>query len=262
MKKRTLALTFALLTAPSPALAYTIYLKDGSTIVSPTKYEVDGNRAIITLPSGTKTFLDLAEIDVPRTDRENLTNIGDAKVVGQDGTVTTLVPDQPKPREKPTLQDLVAQRRASAQVAEAEQIKRPVPVNDAPLPRTPAGSVDLSRLPGSPFHDLELAAEVSRFFAGNSIEGISIYQGTARDRILIEVTVASEASVFNALKTAANAMVKVGEVHGDAIAAIELNLVTQRRQRAGQFTLTPDLAQQLASRSIELTEFFVRYVEF
>lgn len=258
MNKNATTLILALMLA-SPALGYTIYLKDGSTIISPTKYTIDGTRALITLPGGTKTFIDLAEIDIPRTDRENLTNYGDAKVVGPDGTITTMVPDTPPPPEKPTLQDLVAQRRAAAP---PEQVRRPVTENTTPLVRTPSGAIDLTRIPSSPFHDLELAAEVARFFQGNNIEGISLYQGSERNRLLIEVTAGSEASVFSALKTAANAMVRVSETRGAALAALEVSMVNQRRQRAGQFTLTPEISKELAAGSVEVSDFFVRYVEF
>lgn len=255
---RALALMLAL---ASPAMGYTIYLKDGSTIISATKYEIDGERALITLPGGTKTFLRLAEIDIPRTDRENLVDYGDAKVVGEDGSVTTMTNDVPPPPKKPTLQDLVAQQRAVAPPP-PEPHRRAEVQNTGPLPRTLSGSVDFSKLPGSPFHDLELAGEVARFFAGRNIEGISLYQGTENDRLLIEVTTGSEASVLNALKTAANALVQIRDSRGAAISAFELNLVNQRRQRAGQFTLTPELATELTSGSIQLTDFFVKYVEF
>ena len=56
-----LAATIATLVA-APALAYTIYLKDGSQIVSKTKYVVRGDKAIIVLPSGTETQLPFAPL--------------------------------------------------------------------------------------------------------------------------------------------------------------------------------------------------------
>jgi hypothetical protein len=51
--------------------SYKIFLKDGSQISAKEKYIIKGDRAIITLPNGTQTFILLSNIDVPRTEREN-----------------------------------------------------------------------------------------------------------------------------------------------------------------------------------------------
>ena len=61
------AIAFAL--AAGPALAYTVYLKDGSKIVASEKYKVRGEKAIVKLTNGTETMLPLAEIDVARTEK-------------------------------------------------------------------------------------------------------------------------------------------------------------------------------------------------
>lgn len=249
----------ALLVA-APASAYTVYLKDGSTITSENKYIVDGRRAIITLPSGTKTFIALSEIDVDRTDRENSVNYGDAKVVGADGTVTTLVQDAPPPPPKPTLQTL-AQRRAETQPPATQQRRQTVQPAGS-IARTPSGAVDFTKLPGSPFAKLDIAAEVGRSIASRSVEGLSLYQGSQADRILVEVVTNSEAAVFNALQASAKALIQVRESRGNAVGAIELLMRTQRRQLAGQFTITPELAAELQAAGPDVSTFFVRHVEF
>lgn len=61
----------ALLVAVSPLSAYTIVLRDGSTVQAQSPYRVEGERAVITLQNGTQTFLSLSEIDVERTAAAN-----------------------------------------------------------------------------------------------------------------------------------------------------------------------------------------------
>ena len=51
--------------------AYTIVLKDGSTLVAKEKYTVQNGRAIITLLNGTQTFVPADRIDVKRTEQAN-----------------------------------------------------------------------------------------------------------------------------------------------------------------------------------------------
>src|SRR5947199_1264929 len=53
------------------ASAYTIFLKDGSSLVARQKYTVQNGRAIIILLNGTETFVALDKIDIPRTDAAN-----------------------------------------------------------------------------------------------------------------------------------------------------------------------------------------------
>ena len=39
-------------------------------------------------------------------------------------------------------------------------------------------------------------------------------------------------------------------------------MATDRRTRAGQFLLTPERARELASKELDVTAFFIKYVEF
>ena len=73
MYRRSLTLTVLLVLGLAiPAHAYTIYLKDGSTLIAKEKYRVEEGKAIITLQNGTQTFIDASEIDVARTERTNM----------------------------------------------------------------------------------------------------------------------------------------------------------------------------------------------
>ena len=76
-----------------PAAAYTIYLKDGSTINAEKKWEEIDGKAVITLPGGIRSTLDLGEIDIERSVRANKDNLGTATVI-----------DGPNPRtERPAV---------------------------------------------------------------------------------------------------------------------------------------------------------------
>src|SRR5436305_5662476 len=86
-----------------PLLAYTIYLKDGSSIQAKEKYKVVGERALITLPNGNQTFLALKQIDTARTDQANQTDYGSAVVINDNR------PQTPNPalQPQPSLTDLI-----------------------------------------------------------------------------------------------------------------------------------------------------------
>ena len=101
-----------LLSAGSLA-AYTVHLKDGSSIVAKKKYTVQGDKAILVLPSGTETALPLAEIDVAKTDADNQDDLGTAIVI-ENGKATDLTQTAPPPPRKQTLKDLLQQRAAAS----------------------------------------------------------------------------------------------------------------------------------------------------
>ncbi|HBL26256.1 MAG TPA: hypothetical protein DD490_05405, partial [Acidobacteria bacterium] len=83
LRRATLCILVALLAA-APLAAYTIYLKDGSTVQSKGKYRIEGNRAYIVLPNGTASVLDARLIDVKRTESANQADYGGNAVILQD----------------------------------------------------------------------------------------------------------------------------------------------------------------------------------
>src|SRR4028119_2010381 len=105
--------TLAFLTA-GPLAAYTIYLKDGSTVQSKGKYRVQNGKAYITLPNGTQTFIDAKEIDVKRTDEANKADYGGNAVIPQEATPP---PGAPPPRPCTTARGIDAKRTDEANKA-------------------------------------------------------------------------------------------------------------------------------------------------
>jgi hypothetical protein len=246
----------ALLAAPALLPAYTIVLKDGSTVQAKEKYKIQGNRALITLPNGTQSFLDVRTIDVARTEKANQVDYGTA-VVLRDTPASAPPPPQPQGKR---LADLIA-RDKSAPRDLPEVRREPTTRREGPVGRTRSGAPDLNAMVRKPFSSLEAAAELQTFFRAQEIEEVAIYQGTQADRPLLEVTTNSEAAVFRALTVGSNALLHVRQTN-PRVAALELLLLTPSKERAGQFVLTPEMAEDLVARKVEVGAFYVRNVQF
>ena len=251
----------AALTLAGPAMAYVVVLKSGDKIVADKEYRIEDGKAIIELPNGTSTFIDADEIDVEATKKANEEGYGKALVIeGSEARARTDADSRPDQEKRKTLADLAASR--GGQV-ELEPYRREQPASPAAeVIKTKAGFVDLQSLPRRPFRDVELAAEMQRFFRGQGIDNVELYQGTQTTRPFAEITTNSEASVFRALEIAAEALLAVQQDHPDKVTALELLLATPERERAGQFVLTRDLAQDLVGDHVEVAHFFVQHVQF
>lgn len=253
---RACLLAAAGLLAAGPLLAYTIYLKDGSSIQAKEKYRVVNGRAIILLLNGTQSFVDAQQIDVRRTEEANRVDYGGNAVVIQ----TPQSPAPPPPTQNRKLSDLVASRSDSQ--LELPQARRSGPQEDPRVrARTKAGFQDLSTLARKPYPQLEVAADIQAFFRSQGVDEVEIYQGTEGGRPLLEFSTPSEAVVFRSLQVAANALLHVRDTQ-PKVSGFELLMMTPDRQRAGQFVLTPELAAQLAAKSLEVSTFYLRNVQF
>lgn len=252
---RTRAITLCLLLlalVATPALAYTIYLKDGSRLLAKTKYVIEGDRAIIVLPSGQKTSFPAAEIDVERTEAANQQNLGTAIVI-EGGKAQDLARNQaPPPKE--SLQDLIQKR--GAEVAEP-----PPPVQS----RAPVGA-EVRRRPDpagrTPFRNPALANELKAFLITRGVAA-EVYQGSTAQRARLVFETRSEGAAFKALLATAAAFVDVRERFPGQLEALQLQLdVPDSTGSAGRFTMTPEQAAALVGGRIELTRYYVDNVEF
>ncbi|HZF11506.1 MAG TPA: hypothetical protein VFE33_22175 [Thermoanaerobaculia bacterium] len=257
-------LTVLTLLSVSPLFAYTIFLKDGSSIQSKEKYTISGDRAVIILPNGTETFVPAKKIDVARTDQANVNDYGSAVVI--DDTHQAPQQAQPAPAPKKTLADLIQNKTA---------VPRPLPqarrethngTNGASavpgvLSKTKAGFLDLSTATRKPFAQADVITELQQFFHSQGVEEVEIYQGTSGDRPLIEVTTNSEGAVFRSLAVGATALLRLRDKH-PGIGSCELLLMTPGKERAGQFVLTPQLAADIVSKNVEVSAFYLDHVQF
>ena len=251
MLRRTLSVALIALLAAAPIAAYTIYLKDGSRLIAKEKYTLDGERALILLQNGTQTFLAASEIDVPRTEAANRNNYGTAMVL-EDGKFIEAAPTTEAQRQE-SLTDLAGR----TQTQPREQARRSVPTRP-----TSGDYLDLLSSQRQPFRNLDLSAEIQEVFLAQGVAAVQLSQGTAADRVLLEVTTDSEASVFRALEVAADALLHVRTRTSAPVAAFEIVLVTSSGARGGQFLLTPGMASELADGEIELPAFYVQNVQY
>ncbi len=255
---------FCLLTAglTLPAAAdYLVVLKNGNRIEAREKYEVRGDTAIVTLLNGTRVSYQLDQIDAAATEEVNSSGFGSAVQID-----TFEEPEPPTPEEvdgpKATLSDLINQRSAGLRRLPGSRREARPELETSDVPRTEAGFTDLLSLPRQPYGELEIAGELQKTYRTYQVDSVSIFHGTGGDRPLIEVSTNSEASVFRAVTVSAKALLDAREQYGNRLGGIDLLLITTENQRAGQFRLDSEMADELMSRQIEPAEFFLKYVQF
>ena len=257
---KSLAVLVALLLFAAPAWGYIVFLQDGSQLNTKSAPEVrDDGLAYLFLINGTMTTLDPNEIDFEKTRKENAgANLGSARLIEASGESRSLKVEDAKEDEQ-TLGGLISGGQTSLSLPENR--RRQIAGQEA-IPTTPAGFVDLVALRRMPYEDAEVSSELQRYLQGQGVEGASLYMGTEPDRLLLEVTANSEASVFKIVKDAANALVQMHRQFPDRVAALELVMLTDAQVRAGQFVLTPELAGELVTGKMDAPSFFYRHVQF
>jgi hypothetical protein len=261
--KRTLSwsvLAVLALLLASPLAAYTVYLKNGTTIQAKGKYQIRNGKAYILLANGTQSFIAASEIDIRKTDEANTSDYGGNAVILDQGNRNAQGQPAPPPRQK-KLSDLIASRTTPRELPGARR-ETPPPADAARVVKTRAGYADLALMARRPYPQTDMLTEMQQFFHSQSIDDVEVYSGTRADRPLVEITTASEGSVFRALSIAANALLHTRDRFPDKIAGFDLLLTTPSRERAGQFVLTPEMAADLVAKKIELTAFYVQNVQF
>ena len=261
-----LAAAGLLLLAAGPLAAYTIFLKDGSSLEAREKYTVQGGAAVILLINGATARLPLVQIDVPRTEAANASDFGSATVVRGPAAA----PQPTATQRGQTLGELVSQRRGLPPPPPHRPENAPFPTSNAAaaeapkggLTRTPAGNIDFLRVPRTQAARMGLATTVGELLRSHGVNNVGIYEGSQPGRLLLEVTANSEGAVFQAIAGSAQSLLDLEAKQPRAVGAFELFLATDRRSRAGQFLLTPERARELVSKQLDLTAFYLKYVEF
>ncbi len=249
-----------LLVSP-PVWGYIVFLKDGSQLTTKSKYRIEGDKAILILPSGTEASYDAALIDFEKTDAVNVVDYGNAKLLEGVGGPKLLAKNVEIEDEDAGFGEFISGRSLALPEVRRRNPEASASADDGP-PTTPAGFIDLLALRRKPYPNTEITTEVLGYLKGQGIDRVRIYQGTESDRPLIEIVAASEASVFKALQDSANGLVQIHERFPRDVAAFELLLMNESQALAGQFILTPERANLLASGQLNPSTFFLRFVEF
>ncbi len=238
-----------------PLAAYTIYLKDGSTVQAKGKYRIEGTKAYIVLPNGTQSFIKAAEIDVKRTDAVNQSDYGGNAVILQEASPSS--DGTPPPAAQRRLSDVIAKRGA-----ELPNTRQPVKGSPGDIVKSINGHPDLTSIPRRDYEPAEIAAEIRRFFSGQGIPDVMVYTGTQPSHPLVQVTVGTENEVFRGLAVGATAILHIRDRFPGKVGAFDLLLVTATGERGGQFVLTPEMASDLVAKKVQLAAFFIENVQF
>lgn len=236
--KRILIASFAFALSASAGFAYNVKLKDGSIIFARSKYEVKGNKAIITLQNGTVTQIDLSTIDVAGTEQYNKDNPGNviALVEGQEKEVNIPVL---KPRPTVSLQDVIIQRKTR-------------------LNEPPAKASERSEDGAGSWQPVEASVEAA---FRKVLDGAAItqYRLTAyRGKLRLLATANSEEAVFNMLSAAARALADLLERGKPS--AVDILITTSAGEPAGSFEMGSEQARQLVNGSVSVADYFVKNV--
>ncbi len=260
-----LAFALVLLFTATASFAYTVHLKDGSKIIAKSKYRIEGDKAFITLPSGTETFLPADQIDVERTRLANTKELGTAIVI-EGGKRRILKPGkaytQPRARRPSDITRTTVGDAGAPTLANWRSNPLDEPVKASSKEALATGALNLATLKHIPLADAELATEIESLLASQGIDAVRVFQGTNSRRPFLRVIAGSEATVFRTLTACASALGQLRENHGNQVEGLELLMLTATRTDAGQFYFTPQLARQLNDKEIEPSEFFLRNVQF
>lgn len=242
MKSRIASIALAALAFGSAvALAYNVKLKDGSIIFARSKYEVKGNKAIITLQNGTVTQIDLSTIDIPGTEQYNKDNPGNVIALMQGEDHEVKLPTI-KPPPTISLQEVIRQRKTKI----GELFNKPAEAESAS-----AGAA-------SSFQPVESGVE-SVFRRVLDGAAMTQYRLTSfRGKLRLLATVNSEEAVFNMLSASARAL-------GDLLergkpTAVEIVLTTGSGDSAGTFEMSSDQARALVNGNLSVADYFIKNV--
>ena len=251
------------LMGPSILQAYTIVLKDGSTIQSKTKYEIRGDKAYILLVNGTQTVLDLNEINIEKTDETNLMDVGDALLI-DGGEVRLINPKTELKKKELSLTELsrIAREAKATAELENETDDQTEILNLEDLPRTLSGNIDLLGLPRRLYRSEIVIRAFATAFAELEALDSSFYDGTQNSRLFIEVITNDEDMVFALLKATSEVFLSLDQAQKGVPETVELLLLSGGRERAGQFAIDRVRAEELTSEAITVQRFFLQYVEF
>jgi hypothetical protein len=204
----------------------------------------------LTLTTGTITSYPLQLINVVETERYNQMGLGDALMIEElsvDGeTLAT-----PTPRTalgKVTSLDLGN----TGDTPELSAAMEPTP--------TPTPGIELQ---GAKYHDERIDQAFSKIFDDKDLLIYKTSQGSQPEYFFVQATTDSEAEVFKALETVAEAYVAINHLLSDlSPKAVELKMVQTSGKPAGTFRLTPDEAKELVSGKTPTQTFYIKHVIF
>ena len=202
------------------------------------------------LQSGQETAIPLAAVDLEKTETMGKMAKGSAMVIDrvQDEDAAAL-------KQARTVADLMRER---------STLPTPAPLAEntsRSLRYTPAGNVDFLNSSRRQLTPPARAALVESLLDSHGLSAAAAYQGTQANRVLIDIVTATRGEVFEALQSSAKMLLELRQAWPE-VRGLELAMATGTRSRAGQFVLTPEQAELLASGGTTPAEYFVANVLF
>jgi hypothetical protein len=245
VKKLVLPLVVvALLAASWASGTYVIVLKSGKRVVGREKYVVKGNNALIQLKNGALTAVPLSQIDLPKTEKLNAENLGDAVSLDWvDGTETP-----PTPTPTPSVAGLGRIRSQVGQIF--GEAAKPTPT------------------PGIMFRDSKYSdVQVEKLFQ-EGLESYHLYlyrtsAGTRPEYLFVEVSVNGQPEVLKTLQAVSLTYHLLAQKSPErSPAQVEVQMINESGKEAGLFRLTALEAAELATGKITPEDFFIKKVIF
>jgi hypothetical protein len=231
------------------AEGYVVILKSGHKIRCKEPMRVEGQNAILTLSTGTVTSYPLQLIDVVETERYNQMRLGDALMIEE---LSVAGETLPTPTPRTALGSVTTIDAGGSESPVLGTTREPTP--------TPTPGIELQ---STKYHDDRIDQAFSKIFDDKELLIYRTSQGTRPEYFFVQTTTDSEAEVFKALETVAEAYVVISELHHDlAPKAVELKMVQTSGKDAGTFRLTPDLAKELVSGKTPTQTFYIKNVIF
>jgi len=243
-----LMLLASLLVATSaPATkGYIVILKNKKMLRARQPIEVVGDKAMITLVTGTLASYPLDKVDLVETERYNQLRLGDAILIDE---LTIDAAPQATPTPRIPLGEYASITAGDAMLGST--------LDPTPTP-TPG-----IRLHSRAYHNSRITDAFAAFFEERTLYIYRFSVGTQPDYLFVQMITDNEREVFKVLEAVAEAFAAVHELHERiAPAAVELEMVSTSGRPAGTFRITPGMARSLASGDVPVEQFYVSNVIF
>lgn len=233
MRKALMIVAVAVFVSMPAFAAYWVVLKDGTKYHAKTKWTVVNGKAVIPLMNGSTIAVDLASIDMAKS--EETTRLGGGKMIAMDQEEAPM-------KSQSSLGTAIKLRKLQQQQAAAA-------ATETTATAPPSAS--------------NLSNEVIDKFA-RAYENVGIYEqkvtSPAPFSLRVELTADSEDKVFNAISATSFLISKNAGVPGTQIDVVELFMKTTTGGAAGRFQMTREDAKALETKQIAREDYFVRKV--
>lgn len=242
MKKSLFAFVAAALVAANSFAAYIVILKDGTRLRARDRWTTVNGKALLQLENGQRMSIELGVIDVARTNEQNSSGLGDARLIGTKGEAPAA-----KKQEVSSLGQLTSPKGLGGNDGATQGVAG---VGREIREVTTGGGVSPDVL--------------SRFSAAYENVGLYDARVTAAGpgAVRVELVADNEDQVFKALSATTFLVRQLPAKLNVALSSVDLSMRTIRGGAAGRFNVTPADAEALEKKTMTLQQYYVARVMF